>query len=295
MRRLLCLLLILAACKSSTKTEQKEKKDRLSVVTTYVLEGSTNDNVFHRERFHGDIDHIAETARRETHMSDSYVRKDTVLRHYIFREGHLYQVAGRSRRMQPDTMTMRYDTAGRILARVYSDEREMYYANVYAYNHAGRLSKIVHRLFSIVDSTLYRYNTAGDTISADGPVTKKKISIRARGDEMIVQHYMVDEAVMRLGDVETYNGNGLQTSLSHYADGQLFYKVFRKYDKYDNPVSLEYHKADYTAKDSVAGADPSRSYKIAYKYDNEGNWTSKVQTWYDTSKIIITERKITYR
>lgn len=294
MRRLLCLLLVLAACKSSTKKEA-ERKDRLAVVTAYVLEGSTSDNAFHREQFHGDVDHIAETESRETHMSDSYVKKDTVLRNYIFKEGQLYQVAGRSSRMHHDTVTMRYDTAGRVLARVHSDDRATYSSNVYVYNHAGRLSKTVYRLFSIGDTTIYKYNESGDTISIESPVNRKRICIVAEGDGMTVRHDVVEYPRFKLDYMETYNSDHLQTTFTHFVGGGVFYKVFRKYDKHNNPVSWEYHRGNQKVKGGVDPVDPSRSYKVAYEYDSKGNWTSKAQTWYDTSKVIVIKRKITYR
>jgi YD repeat-containing protein len=299
MRRLLYVVLLFAACKSSTKTE-KEAKDRLAVVTAQVLEGSP-DAAYHAEEFQGDIDQITEISFSQTHLADAYIRKDTLSRTYLFSDGRLYKIISSSRRMKYDTLTIRYDTSGRKQLITYADQHEIYHTQSFRYDVAGRCIEEASRFLSVKVLTDYNYNKTGDTFSiarifdgnkADIP---EQIILTKEGDDIIVKHHYQAGELHGMFIIERYNSDDKQVSISYYTGNSLHHKVITKYDGKGNAIASEYHPMDPAAKDSVGPVSASQSSIIKYQYDGEGNWTSKTEQEGDTTQVTVTKRTIKYQ
>lgn len=294
MKRALYLLLFLAACKSSPS--DKEVNGSIPVTEQILNEYITT--AFRPETFEGDIEHISEVAYRETRAGDGYVNKDTVLKEYLFRDHRLHQIATVSKRMPYDTLTIRYDNAGRILALIYSDNQSTYNTDRFKYDAAGRRIEKINRFYSTESRDVYEYSQQGDTllISREPGSHRERISISKEGDETTVTRRSLDaDQVIPQFYVQKYNQLNQQVGTYVYQDDKAEYKVLKKYDSHGNLLSWEQQQGDHMTKDGFGDADNMISFRIEYTYDDKGNWTSKKEQALDKSSIVTTNRQITYR
>lgn len=293
MKRVLYLLLFVAACKPSS---QKEEGERMTSIMEQVLNEYIT-RVFSREKFEGDVEHISEVDCSETKIHDRIVR-DTIYREYLFKDHRLHQVASVTRRMRNDTLTIRYDTAGRILALIYSDGQGTYNTNLFKYDADGARIGYTNRFFSTESGYRYEYNKKGDTvlvISEPGGY-EERISISLEGDETIVTRYPLgDDVFMPTTRVQKYNRLNQLTELSVLENGRAWSKVTKEYDSHGNVLSEEEHPGDRITKDGFGEADKSKSISTEYTYDKAGNWIIMRGQLQDKSAFITTTRKITYR
>ncbi|UPK69174.1 hypothetical protein [Chitinophaga filiformis] len=287
MKRILYLLLFLAACKSSSSDQEA---DRITVIREKIL----NENIiadFRPETFEGEVDHISEVIYK-----DSPVETDTVSKEYWFKDHRLHRISAITRRMPKDTLTIRYDTAGRILSLINSDGRSNYNIDSFRYDAAGRRIEQMNRIFSIETRHLYEYNKAGDSllIRKGEEDNVDSIYIRKNGDVITVTRAF-GEGYKGATYVYEYDGQNRPVTLYCYQNGVADSKVIEKYDSHGNLVKWEYYRADTTTKGGFGEMDATLSYTFEYTYDNKGNWTSRKKQAVDKSQAIVVARKITYR
>jgi hypothetical protein len=289
MKKVLYLLLFVAACKSSSPDE---KVDRIAVITEHVLINIIS-TVYQPETFNGDVEHISEATYREFHLDDGYISKDTILKEYLFRDHRLHQVATITRRMPHDTLTIQYDTTGRISAFIYSDHRSTYNVDRFKYDAAGRRVEMMNRIYSTERRQLYEYNKTGDSlyITKEPGGEKQCIYIKENGDVVTVTYKIVDVDMSSRYEYNSLN----QPVTSYYYHGGAAHKRVRKYDSQGNCVAEEFHYSDAANKDGYGGVDPQNSNATVYVYDKKDNWTSRKVQQLDKSEFIVTTRKITYR
>jgi len=293
MKKVLYLLMFVAACKSSSS---EKEADRIALITEKVL----NDDIttaFRPEMFEGDIEHISEVIYKEDKAADGYVRKDTVSKEYLFKDHRLYQIAAVTVRMSKDTLTIRYDTAGRILALINSDNRSRYNTDSFRYDAAGRRIEKANRIYSTETRHLYEYNKTGDSLmvrAKDGNDIER-ISIKEKGDVVIVTREFLAEGFKGGSYVYEYDEQSRPVILYYYANGVAENKVIEKYDSHGNLVKWEYHRGDRTKKDGFGEMDAILSHTVEYTYDSKGNWTSKKEQAVDKDWSVMTTRKISYR
>ncbi|MBW8685346.1 hypothetical protein [Chitinophaga rhizophila] len=284
MRRLLWLMLLLAACTSSTRSE-KEEKDRIGTITSRIL-SEMNMFAFRPLQLEGDIRQISEITSIATAV-DNHTRRDTIRREYIFREGMLHQVATASRRMQADTLTIRYDATGRISALIHSDNAQTYSTETYRYDTAGRYVEKADRIYSEASKSTYRYSQARDTIwIARYPEGKQyRLLVQQRGDTITTVQDELPQTAESIKIIEQYDLSNQPVITALYLGGVQQYKTLKQYDKYGNMIV-----ATRYAGDQVRSRDTT-----SYVYDKKGNWTSKtVKEQYKRQTTVIT-RKIVYR
>ncbi|PSL25494.1 hypothetical protein [Chitinophaga ginsengisoli] len=293
MKRVLYLLLLLAACKSSSS---EKEVDRIVLITEKVLNADFT-TAFHPEAFEGDVARISEATYNEKKATDGYVKKDTVRKEYLFKDHRLHQIATVTARMSRDTLTIRYDTVGRILALIGSDDRNRYCADSFKYDAAGRRIERMSRIFSTESRHLYEHNKKGDSLlirSGDGKDIER-ISINEKGDIVTVTRALLSEDDKGGSYVYEYDENNRLVTLYLHFMGMTDVKVIAKYDSHGNLVRWEYHRVDDSGKSLSAEMDKVLSYTIEYTYDNKGNWTVKKQQPVDKKWTSVTTRKITYR
>lgn len=293
MKRVLYLLLFLAACKSSSSDKEVDR-------ATSVIEQILNEDIstaFRPETFEGDISHISEVTYSETSAGDGYVNKDTVLKEYLFKDHRLHQIATVTRRMRNDTLTIRYDTAGRILALIYSDNQSTYNTDRFKYDATGRRIEKTNRFYSTESRHLYTYNPKGDTllITWEPDNNKEQICISKDGNETTVTRHALNSALMSRSQVEKYNGLNQVVGIYVYEDGKADYKVIKKYDSHGNLLSWEQHQGDHMTENGFGEVDKMISYATEYAYDEKGNWTSMKKQVQDKGWTATTTRKIIYR
>lgn len=293
MKRVLYLLLFFAACKSSSSDKEV---DRMASVTERILNEDIS-TAFRPETFEGDIERISEVTYSETSAGDGYVNKDTVLKEYLFKDDRLHQIATVTRRMRNDTLTIRYDTAGRILALIYSDNQSTYNTERFKYDATGRRIEKTNRFYSTESRHLYAYNQKGDTllITCEPDNNQERISISKDGNETTVTRHALHSALMSRSQVEKYNRLNQLIGVYVYQDGKADYKVIRKYDSHGNLLSWEQHQGDHMTENGFGEVDKMISYATEYTYDKKGNWTRMKQQMQDKSWTATTTRKIIYR
>ncbi|TWW01965.1 hypothetical protein [Chitinophaga pinensis] len=295
MRRLLWLLPVLAACKSTTTSKVTvEKKDRIAVITAQLLDEDIT-TVFRPEQLEGTVSHISEKTYTETKASD-YTYKDTISREYLFRDGRLHQIAVATRRMQHDTLTIRYDSAGRIQALIYSDHHSTYNTDKFMYDANGRRIEKVNRFYSIESSSKYKYSPKGDSIwiTRQPGDRKEFITITEKGGPLEVSRHIMPVEMPWKTIIEQYNPACQLTQRVEQEADTVNYKLSLQYnEKGNNIVWKQYHRNDNTAAkaDSV---NLKASFNTAYIYDNKGNWTSKTEEQLGKGWKSVTTRKIVY-
>ncbi len=291
MKRVLYLLLFLAACKSSDK-----EVDRIAVITEQVLNEDIT-TAFRPERFEGDVEHISEAIYKQDKAADSYIKKDTVLREYLFKDHGLHQIATITRRMPKDTLTIRYDTAGRILALIYSDHRSTYNTDRFKYDAAGRRIEKLNRIYRTESRQLYEYNKTGDSLMIRGGDGNdiEHVYIRQKGDVVTVTCEFLGEGFKGESIVYEYNSENKPVTLYYYSNGMVENKIIEKYDSHGNLVRWEYYQSNRAKKDTFGEMDAILSHTVEYTYDNKGNWTSKKEQAVDKNWSVVTTREITYR
>jgi YD repeat-containing protein len=293
MKRLLYLLLLLAACKSSSSDKEV---DRIAVITEQVLNEDFT-TPFRPETFQGDIEHISEVFYAETKAGDGYIERDTVSKEYFFKDHRLYQVATSTRGTKYDTLTIRYDTAGRILALIYSDDYRTYNTDRFRYDAAGRRIEKVNRFFTTESHRLYKYSKTGDTllISSENGRNTQRIMISEKRGILMVTHQMLNDDSLSWSREDEYNRLNQLVGMYTYTNGKADYKVIKKYDSYGNIVWWEHYLGDRLTKDGFGEVDKSISLRSEYEYDKKGNWTIEKTTPLDKSWTSVTTRKISYR
>ncbi|MCF6403817.1 hypothetical protein L3C95_13075 [Chitinophaga filiformis] len=293
MKRVLYLLLLLAACKSSSSDE---KVDRIALIREKVLNEHFT-TPFRPETFQGDIEHISEVFYTETKAGDGYIERDSVLKEYLFKDHRLYRIVTTSRRTTNDTLTIRYDSAGRILALIYSDDYNTYNADRFRYDAAGRRVEKVNRFFSTESHQFYEYSKMGDTllISAGKGSNKEQIIISEKKGILMAVHRMLNQDSMSWSREDEYNSLNQLVGMYTYTNGKADYKVIKKYDRYGNIVLWEHYHADSLTKDSFGQINKAMSFTSEYEYDKKGNWTIEKATPHDKTWTSVTTRKITYR
>ncbi|SDG56874.1 hypothetical protein [Chitinophaga filiformis] len=293
MKKVLYLLMFVVACKSSSS---EKEADRIALITEKVL----NDDIttaFRPEIFEGEIEHISEVIYKEDKAADGYLRKDTASKEYLFKDHRLHQIAAVTVRMSKDTLTIRYDTAGRILALINSDDRSRYNTDSFRYDAAGRRIEKMNRIYSTETRHLYEYNKAGDSLMIRGGDGNdiERIYIKEKGDVVTVTREFLAEGFRGGSYVYEYDEQNRPVTLYYYSSGGAESKVIEKYDSRGNLVKWEYHRSDRTKKDAFGGMDAMLSHTVEYTYDNKGNWTSKKEQAGDKNWSEVTTRKITYR
>jgi hypothetical protein len=295
MRRLLCLLLVLAACKSSTTSKVAvEKKDRVAVVTAQLLDEDIT-TVFRPEQLEGGVEHISEKTYTETKASD-YTYKDTISREYLFHDGRLHQIAVATRRMRHDTLTIRYDTAGRIQALIYSDNHSTYNTDKFRYDAKGRRTEKVNRFYSIESSSKYKYSPKGDSIwiTRQPGDRKELITIAEKGGPLEVSRHIMPVEMPWRTVIEQYNPACQLIERVELEADTVNYKLSLQYNEKGNGIVWkQFHRKENTATkaDSV---NLKASFNTAYTYDSKGNWTSKTEEQLGKGWKSVTTRKIVY-
>ncbi len=288
MKKVLYLLLFITACKSSSQ----EEVDRIALIRERVL----NEDItvaYRPETFKGDIAHISEVYCRELKAGDGYVRRDTTLKEYSFKDHRLHQIATVTKRMPYDTLTIRYDSAGRIFELINSDDRRVIYnVDRFKYDAAGRRIEKANRVYSTESRRSYEYNNAGDSLvvkGADG--TKiKDIYIGKKEDHVTVTNVINAGTI-----VYEFDEHNQLVGIYVYEDNKASYKVSRKYDSQGNPVSWEQYTGDHMTREGFGKMNESLSFTTIYTYDNTGNWTIKKEQPKDKGWSGVTMRKITYK
>jgi YD repeat-containing protein len=290
MRKVCWVLLALAAC---TSPERKENNG--APVPEQILNEDIS-TTFRPETFAGDIEHISEVTYTAVTTGD-YVRKDTSTREYLFKGKRLYQVATVTRRMRIDTLTIRYDTAGRIAALVYSDDRNTYNTDRFKYDAAGRRIEKVNRFYTTESRSSYQYNKAGDTllITRQPGNSKELISIRRQADTVLVTRQPLDSSSMAQTVVEKYNKANQLVEVSVYLNGMADYKVIKSYDNHGNLLLWEHRQGNHQQKEGFGEVNKRISYNREYTYDSKGNWISRKEQMQDKGWSAVTTRKISYR
>lgn len=291
MKRVLYLLLFLTACKSSSPDKET---NRIALITEKTLNEDISTS-FRPEIFEGDVEHISETIYKEKQAADSYVKKDTVLKEYLFKDHRLYQIAAVTERMSKSALNIRYDTAGRILALVSSDDRNRYNTDSFRYDAAGRRIEKMNRIYSTESRHLYEYNKTGDSLLIrDGNGNDvERIYIGEKGDTVTVTREFLGE--FEGGSyVYEYDENNRPVTFYFNFKG-LENKVTEKYDSHGNLVRWEYYNGDSVKKGVFLKMDKGMSHTVEYTYDNKGNWTFKKVQGMDKGWSVVTTRKITYR
>lgn len=291
MKRLLYLLLLLAACKSSSSDKEV---DRIAVIRERVLNGYITAS-FRPEIFHGDIEHISQATYEENEAADAYIKKDTILKEYTFKKHRLYQIASVTRRMLKDTLTIQYDTMDRILAFVSTDGLSIYNSDRFKYDAEGRRIEKVSRIYSTETRHLYKYKT-GDTLlimdGAEKPI--ESIVIKEKEDTIIVKRELTKDHE-GTSTVEEYNKDNQLVIEYFYLDGMAQTKIVNKYDDHGNLVALDYYKGDNMHQVVSDELLKAASFTVEYDYDNKGNWISRKEQSRDKKHSSTTTRKITYR
>lgn len=293
MKRVVYLLLFMAACKWSSP---EKKVDKMASVMEQVLNEDIT-RVFTREKFEEDVEHISEVICTER-KAHEYIAKDTIYREYLFSDHRLHQVASVTRRMRNDTLTIRYDTAGRILSLIHSDGHGTYNTNRFKYDADGRRIGYTNRFFSTESGYRYEYNKRGDTVLVipEPGGYKERICISIEGDETTVTRQLLgDEVFLSMTRVQKYNRLNQLTGLFVLQNGKAGYKLTKEYDSHGNVLLQEEHQGDRVTKDGYGDADKSKSIKTEYTYDKAGNWITRKEQQLGKSQIVTTMRKITYR
>lgn len=289
MKRVLCLLLLIAACKSSSS---EKEADRIAVIREKVL----NEDItvaYRPEALKGDIAHISEVYCRELRTGDDYTRRDTTLKEYSFKDHRLYQIATVTKRMPHDTLTIRYDSAGRIFELINSDDRRIIYSlDRFKYDAAGRRVEKTNRVYSTESRRSYAYNKAGDSIvvKGDDGLKIKDIYIAKKEDHVTVTNIINAGTI-----VYEYDQHNQLVGIYVYEDNKASYKVIRTYDSQGNAISWEQYAGDHMTKEGFGKLNESLSFTTEYTYDNKGNWISKKEQPKDKGWSGVTTRKITYR
>jgi YD repeat-containing protein len=293
MKRVLYLLLFVAACKSSSPDE---KVDRIAVITENLLNEDIS-SAFRPEKLAGNIAHISEITYKAYTADDGYIKKDTILKEYLFSDNRPYKIASVSRRMPIDTLTIQYDTIGRLLALIHSDNRSSYNTDRFKYDAAGRRIEKTNRVYSSESRYVYEYNEPGDSLLVTvGPGRQKEgIYMNEEGDTITVTRVVFDEGLGKGTAEFKYNRQNQLVVMYHHFPGVVANKVIQAYDSHGNPVRWDYYREDPVKKGVFTGIDETLSYATEYTYDKNGNWTVQKQQMRDKSLSITTTRKITYR
>lgn len=293
MKRVLYLLLLLAACKSSSS---EKEVDRIALITEKVLNEDFTTS-FRPETFEGDVARISEVTYKESRAADGYVKKDTVRREYLFKDHRLHQIATVTARMSRDTLTVRYDTAGRILAIIRSDDRNRYCADTFKYDAAGRRIERMSRFYSTENRHLYEHNKTGDSILIRGGDGKdvERICISEKGGVATVTRELLSEDYKGGSYVYEYDGNNRPVKSYLYLNGLALAEVIEKYDSHRNLVRREHHNRDASGKGFSTYIDDVLSNTVEYTYDSKGNWEVKKEQRVDKKWTLTKTRKITYR
>lgn len=291
MKRVLYLLLFIAACRSSSSDREVGNTASLTekVLDMYIT------TAFRPEMFHGDIEHISETTYEEHAAADAYIKKDTILKEYSFKDHRLHQIATVTRRMLNDTLTIQYDTAGRILTLINSDGLSTYNTDRFKYDEKGRRIEKVNRLYTTESHQIYKYKGEDTLLIMDGTENPmESIVMKEKGDVTTVKYHLTkdDEGS---STVDEYNRkNQLVTELIFFA-GVAETKVAFKYDDRGNLVAWDYQRGD-SARGIISDKSyKARSFTVEYTYDDKGNWISRKEQARDTSYTVMTTRKIAYK
>ncbi|SHM02727.1 hypothetical protein [Chitinophaga sp. CF418] len=290
MKRVLYLLLLLAACKASSDKEV----DRIAEIKEKVLNNDIT-VTFRPEIFQGDIVHISEATYMEDEAADTYIKKDTILKEYLFKDQRLHQIATVTRRMLNDTLTIQYDTAGRILALINSDDFSTYNADRFKYDTNGRRIEKINRIYSTETRHLYQYKTGDSLLVLDGDENSiESIVMEQKGDAIMVKRNLIKDG-KGYSTVDEYNKLNQLVTTYFFFGAVVETKLVSKYDDHGNLIAFDYHQGDSTRKSISDELYKARSFTVEYTYDNKGNWISRKEQAGDKKSSATTTRKITYR
>jgi len=288
MKRALCLLLVLAACKSEEAKKVDIKESIADVVKQEEREKILAGVGLPAELFQGSINLIEETTVDEI-VYTNHTRRDTMRVNYIFKDSRLHQVAINKRK--PDTIMINYSSGGKISTIIKTDGWKPYLTAELAYDANGRCTSFMGRFYSVGIGMSFKYNNAGDTISTFNESTSKKgiTSFKVLGDTILVEEKIETPRGYVLNAVKKYNATGRKIGDVSYlyedAADTIGYREIARYDKYGSLIEK-----------TTESRGPGNNV-LEYVYDEKGNWTerrmmpkNKNEGW-----LSVTTRKITYR
>lgn len=287
MKRVVCFLLIITACKSSLKPS--EERNSMTAVTQKMLNELLT-VAYYPENFNGDIEHISELYTGEVRAGDGYVRKDTVYREYWFTDGRLVKIASTTRRMLNDTLTIRYDDAGRITELASSDARKVYNRDQLKYDTSGRRIEKKNQVYNTANIEVYGYCRTGDTVlirPGKGGMTDSLYCTRME-DHIIITYITNGEKILY-----DYDRDAQLVERTIYGENNsALSKATSKYDSKGNIVWREFRQGD--GKPNGKFELVRNTVNFEYTYDSQGNWTFRKEDGRDGNRRV-TKRNITYR